>query len=178
MKRIFTLAAVLLISIPAVFAQEKQDKKDDGWKDKVKAEKIAFITNDLELTSEEAQDFWPIYNKYSQLNAEANKTVREAHKALCEAVEAGSGVEAKLDAYAAAVDSQKSNMADAVKEYKKVISVEKVAKLYISEEKFRFQQIEKLHRGGNERGPQPRGGHNGERPEGAPQPQPSQQAQQ
>lgn len=175
MKRIFTLVAVVLVSIPTIFAQ---DKKDDGWKDRVKAEKIALITTSLELTPEEAQDFWPIYNKYSEINTEANKAVRDAYKELKEAVEAGSGVESKLDAYAKALDAQKSCVADAVKEYKKVISVEKVAKLYLSEERFRSQQIERLHKGGNDRGPQGQRCPQGERPEGAPQPAPVQPAQQ
>ena len=30
----------------------------------VKSAKIAFITRELDLTEEEAQKFWPVYNKY------------------------------------------------------------------------------------------------------------------
>ncbi len=164
-----------MVSIPAVFAQEKGEKKDDGWKDRIKAEKIAFITSELELTSEEAQAFWPIYNKYTEQCAEQNKAVREAYKDLKEAIEAESGVESKLDAYVKALDEQKCSAADAVKEYKKVLSAEKVAKLYVSEEKFRVQHIEKLHKGGDRgpqpRGPQPRDGQGA--PQGAPQGQPN-----
>ena len=33
--------------------------------EKVEAHKIAFITNELNLTPEESQKFWPIYNEYS-----------------------------------------------------------------------------------------------------------------
>ncbi len=32
--------------------------------EKVQALKIAFITQKLELTSDEAQKFWPVYNRY------------------------------------------------------------------------------------------------------------------
>lgn len=34
--------------------------------EKIKALKTAFITNKLDLSSKEAQQFWPIYNEYSK----------------------------------------------------------------------------------------------------------------
>lgn len=41
-------------------------QNDDGSKrgEKVQALKIAFITQKLELTAEEAQKFWPVYGQY------------------------------------------------------------------------------------------------------------------
>ena len=39
-----------------------QAKAQDG--EKIKALKIAFITQRLQLTPEQAQKFWPIYNQY------------------------------------------------------------------------------------------------------------------
>ncbi len=35
-----------------------------GKKEKVKALKIAYITSEINLTTEEAQKFWPIYNTF------------------------------------------------------------------------------------------------------------------
>jgi hypothetical protein len=37
--------------------------------------------------------------------------------------------------------------------YEKVLSVEKLAKLYVGEERFRRQQVRRLHVGGNRPGP-------------------------
>ena len=51
------LAAFALLSITNVDAQSKKE----GWQDKVKSEKIGFITVELNLTPEEAQVFWPVY---------------------------------------------------------------------------------------------------------------------
>lgn len=34
--------------------------------DKIKAHKIAYITDQLNLSAEEAQKFWPIYNDYNE----------------------------------------------------------------------------------------------------------------
>ena len=35
--------------------------------EKIKALKIAFITEELNLTSNEAEKFWPVYNKYDEI---------------------------------------------------------------------------------------------------------------
>lgn len=43
------------------FGQEFKDKKE-----KIKALKVAYITEKLNLTAEEAQKFWPIYNTFDE----------------------------------------------------------------------------------------------------------------
>lgn len=49
----------------------------------IKAQKVAFITQRIALTPEEAQVFWPIYNRYEAELEEVRKTIgkdrREAH---------------------------------------------------------------------------------------------------
>lgn len=49
---------LLLIATLALNGQVKQD-----W-EKIKSLKVAFITERLELTPNEAQSFWPIYNEH------------------------------------------------------------------------------------------------------------------
>jgi hypothetical protein len=47
------------------FAQDFKERRE-----KVKALKVAFITEKLELTTEEAQKFWPIYNVFDDNQSE------------------------------------------------------------------------------------------------------------
>ena len=61
MKIKFTYLLLLIFGIQLGFGQEK-----DSRKEKIKALKIAFISQKLSLTSEEAEKFWPIYNKYDE----------------------------------------------------------------------------------------------------------------
>ncbi len=56
-----TLLLILLISFSTISALQAQDGPGD---EKIQALKIAFITQKLNLSSDEAQTFWPIYNKY------------------------------------------------------------------------------------------------------------------
>ena len=58
-----------------------------GRKDKVKALKIAYITEELNLTTEEAQRFWPIYNAFDDKQADLR---HEKMRAILDRFEPGS----------------------------------------------------------------------------------------
>lgn len=62
MKRIFTLLIFSLAVSLTALAQENP-KNEAG---RLEAFKIAYLTKKLNLSPEEAQRFWPIYNKYQQ----------------------------------------------------------------------------------------------------------------
>ncbi len=50
----------LLFSTTLMFGQRRPDKE------KIKSLKVAYITERLNLTSSEAQEFWPIYNAHEE----------------------------------------------------------------------------------------------------------------
>ncbi len=63
---------VILISFSAFgFAQNGSLIK--GKRDKIKSLKIAFITDELSLTSEESAKFWPIYNAFEEKQQDIRK---------------------------------------------------------------------------------------------------------
>jgi hypothetical protein len=63
MKQLFTILSFFFMLSFAAFAQNGGGKQAPGQK--IEALKIAYITSKLNLSPEEAQKFWPIYNKYS-----------------------------------------------------------------------------------------------------------------
>ena len=62
-KNLFLI--VILFSFFELSAQER-DRDRDGHREKIKALKTAHITEGLNLSPEEAEKFWPIYNEYEQ----------------------------------------------------------------------------------------------------------------
>ena len=58
MKHIYTFFIVVFIT-SSVFSQKRGENKE-----KIKALKIAYLTEKLDLSSNEAEKFWPIYNKH------------------------------------------------------------------------------------------------------------------
>lgn len=146
MKRILLMLSVLILAFPNAGAQEK-GKKD--WQDRWKAEKIAYLTDAMELTSSEAEKFWPIYNKCECEKKDSFKAMVNAYKALDEAINAGKDekeINNLLDKYLESQDSGKDIERKYVAEYRKVLPSKKVAKLYIAEESFRRQQIHRLNK--------------------------------
>ena len=70
MKKI-TLLLFICLFAANVFGQQGHRGE------KVKALKIAFITEQLDLSSEEASQFWPIYNKYEEKINDIRKKERK-----------------------------------------------------------------------------------------------------
>lgn len=121
---------------------------NQDWKQKMMSEKIAFLTAEMDLTPEEAQVFWPVYNEVNKRSDEAMHKVFGTFKALEQALNEGKSekeVQKLLDQYLKALDMQKETNSEAAEKYKKVLPAEKVARLYVGEERFRRQHIRRLH---------------------------------
>ncbi len=146
MKRILLILSVLAFIVPGMGAQDK-GKKD--WHERWKAEKIAYLTDAMELTSAEAEKFWPVYNKCESEKKTSFKVVIDAYKALEDAIKAGKNdneISSLLDKYIQSQNSGKDIDSKYVAEYRKILPAKKVAKLYIAEESFRRQQIHRLNK--------------------------------
>ena len=69
---------LMIILFLATLGMNAQDRKFE----EIKAHKIAFITEKVNLTSTQAQKFWPIYNKHEQQVMALRKTQLESLKTL------------------------------------------------------------------------------------------------
>lgn len=55
---------IIVLAFGSFYFAKAQDEDADKRADKIQALKIAFITEQLSLTSDEAQRFWPVYGQY------------------------------------------------------------------------------------------------------------------
>lgn len=155
MKKIIHIALAALIMLASAISVSANRRCDGDWKQKMMSEKIAFLTVELGITPEEAQVFWPVYNQIDKERDEAMRKVFKSFKALEDATSAGKGekeISKFLNEYLKALEAQGTVEQNAYKEYSKVLPVEKLAKLYVGEEKFRRQHIRRLHGGGGKPG--------------------------
>lgn len=122
----------------------------DDWKQKMMSEKIAFLTMEINLTPEEAQIFWPVYNQInSERDAAMNDIINTFH-AMKKAIDEGKSekeIAECLNKYIAAQEKLRETDNASYDRYIKVLSVEKVAKLYVAEEKFRRNHIRSMKEG-------------------------------
>ena len=71
----FLLIILSLVSISS-FSQFRMGEK----KEQIRALKVGFITNELALTTDEAAEFWPIYNAYDDKQFEIRHQKMKAFK--------------------------------------------------------------------------------------------------
>jgi predicted Holliday junction resolvase-like endonuclease len=80
MNKIILFIIVLLFTANIVHAQPVGNK--GNRQEKIEAILVAFVTKHLDLTVDEAQQFWPVYNKYNEeyKNAVKNNRTDEIKK--------------------------------------------------------------------------------------------------
>jgi len=132
-------------------------KKLDGEQDnkriqQIQSVRIAFFTAELELTPEEAELFWPLYNKMwkekESSHNEAQKTLRDIQKHIKGEQKLATEAELKVlltryidnNAAIGAIDKRYHT------EFLAIMSTEKLAKLYKAEEDFRMRMIRQLRK--------------------------------
>jgi len=75
MKQIFTLVTVFILSLAA--KAQDQIQPDPKTEEKIQAMEVGYISQKLNLTSEEAQKFWPVFNDYKR---DINQVLRSFKK--------------------------------------------------------------------------------------------------
>lgn len=65
-----------MICTLSLFSQQNSFAPDQGDGGRIEALKIAYITKKLNLSPDEAQKFWPIYNNYSSEMREVRREQR------------------------------------------------------------------------------------------------------
>lgn len=131
------LLLALIIAMPSIAQNGARRKK---IREQIDAQKVAFITEKLQLTPAEAQQFWPIYNEYE---SQRQTIVKEFMEKNLE--ERDMDVETLTDKQALEIaDSQiiqAQKMLDLRKKYhaefKKVLSPKKLLLLYQAERDFK-----------------------------------------
>ena len=140
-SKYFIVAVLALFSLArsAAFAHQEGD-----WREKMRAERVAFLTTAMELTPAEAEKFWPVYNSMEAERRASFGKVMRAYKALSDGVAAGKTdkeLEVLVNDYTTANKNSHSIEAKYTPQLIKILSVSKVAKLFVAEEEFRRQQI-------------------------------------
>ena len=153
MKKVISVLCALVVLSMSAFAQGPQGPRrggDNGWRERVRAEKVAFLTEEIDLTESEAQVFWPIYNEIQKSQRDGFEAVKNAYDAMAKGVEekkGGKEMEKLVKAYIDAKEKNEGIETKYLNKLLKVLPAEKVARYYVAEEKFRHQQIGRLGNG-------------------------------
>jgi len=145
MKIIQKLAWIFIPILLAsnAFGQEEMNKEKE---DKIEALKVGFITQELNLTTTEAEKFWPVYNEMDAKMKEIRQSCRKINQELRESEEKISNDDAKKKLATLFENDQKE--LDLKKEYSekfiKIIGEKRTLKLLSLEHEFRRVLLERL----------------------------------
>ncbi len=166
-KRIILFVFLLFGLNSVLWAQQPQqnDERRKAEFEAFKAKRVAYITQEMGLTTEESQAFWPLCNELQEKKFELNKELRKAFRDLSRAERSG---QKPSDAdYKKVVDlgaDVKVKEAQLEKEYytrfEKVISSEKILKYQRAEQLFARKMLEERDSRDNRDNPR-RGGPEG-----------------
>jgi Spy/CpxP family protein refolding chaperone len=139
MNKILTTLFTLMAFLSA-YAQPMDSK----MKSKIENIKIGVITQAVDLTPAQAQQFWPIYNKYSQ----DLKSIRKDFKESIQMSRAEDATEAQMQQVLTQLSTAKQQELDLQKKYQadflRVISPKQLLDLYAAEKRFNAELARRI----------------------------------
>lgn len=140
MRYLITIAALAIFGTN-VFGQSAG--LEVSKRERLESLKVAYLTKELQLTPEEAQQFWPLYNEMTKKMRDIRKEQRGNRMDAKERFDSMSDAE-----LSEAIDKElayEQEELDLKKEYnakfKKILPIKKVAKLHAAEKGFRKELL-------------------------------------
>ena len=117
-------------------------------RDKIKALKIAYITEQLELSSKEAQEFWPIYNSFQEKMMVIRRSERKQFGNRANPISDVSDSEATkmLSTFTNLQEEKQELTSKLIADLKGVIPDKKTILLLRAEESFKRKLLQQYHR--------------------------------
>lgn len=138
MKKLIPIL-ILLISFTSLAQQPSSER--------IKAMKVAHVTKKLDLSSQEAEKFWPVYNAYDEkTSALRNNDLKKIKREI--RISAGNLSDAQAEQLLTRLMNVETNLHEArvtlVNDLRKVISAEKIIRLKAAEDEFNKILLQKL----------------------------------
>ena len=142
--RLLSVAALLLLLTPAAQAQAAAGGGRKGQRlSQLENAKIAFITNRVSLTQDQAQKFWPLYNEFAARRRELNRSGRLLRREVTEGMTDQQLRDNFTQAFA--MRQQELNLEkEYFDKFQKIISLRQVAQLFQAERDFTKEVINRV----------------------------------
>lgn len=139
---IYLLLVLLYLAPVKIFSQQSP-------KEKVKTFKIAYITENLNLTSKEAQGFWPVYNQHDSFMMQNRNQERQILRKLRNTFKKGESISKDqeglyLDKLINIEDQKANSRKKLVNDLKKVLPNTKILRLLVAEKEFHRKMMKRI----------------------------------
>lgn len=142
---IAVLAVTFLLSLHSL--AQPGDKREQ-----IEAQKVAFLTRQLELTPEKSQEFWPVYNEYRE------KLDKNRPRVIGEVIDKGGldemsdeEIESMIDRIVNSELERAKLQQEYIKRFREILTVRQVAELMKAELQFKRTLLRRLRDGDRQR---------------------------
>ncbi len=138
-----TLFILLLVISAGSFAQSS----NGNWKERrerLQAARVGFITNRLNLTTDQSAAFWPVYNEYYQKRMELRKEMRKLKMNDYDQNASDAQIRKDLDQMLKVHQQETDLEKEYTEKMLKVVTPRQVAALYKAEQEFNGMMMDRL----------------------------------
>ena len=144
--KILTTILIVILGLTGANTANAQQRDNNTLLSKIQAQRVAFFTQKMEITPEEAQKFWPVYNEYSRKKniLVAEKTRLTRFYTANSATMSNNDVELTIKKYIQIAKDETALLDEYNAKFLAILPAHKVMKLYMAEVQFRqwlLQQI-------------------------------------
>jgi len=144
--KIFTTFILVLSFVISGLQSNAQESNKISKEQQIKSQKIAFFTDKIGLTPEEAEKFWPIYNRYWEIKNNIIANRKETMTYFANNSE--NMTEKEMFQYADSYINYEMQLAELLKEYhekfKEILPIQKVMKIYLADYEFKAYLLKKI----------------------------------
>lgn len=153
MKYFLILPLLLLSGILSAQQPPPGEEPPKEARERVEAMKVGFLTQRLNLNAEEAKVFWPVYNHYQDELEALRKSRREnlSNTKMNFDELSDKDVEKAVDSELGFRQSELDLLKKYHTQFKQVLPIKKVAKLYRAEEDFKRELLDRIRENRMER---------------------------
>lgn len=146
MYKIISFLSIIMLYSSLVFSQGHRGEKSPEMRAKIEAQKISYITQQLELSPEEAQKFWPLYNEMNKKKDAFHKEFRQLFRDLKRGSENLTEDDLiKISDRMAELKVEKAKMEREYHyKYKKVLSAKQILDLHLAEKQFQGMLLRRI----------------------------------
>ncbi len=139
---LFSLISVVGFSQETEKRAEKRAEKKKERTEKMESLRIAFLTEALDLSVEESQSFWPVYNDHAKKRKKIleGRTKMDKNVEITDNTQAAQMIDEELRIERALLDLK----TDYVRDLKTVLPDTKIAKLMMASKRFKKELLDKM----------------------------------
>lgn len=152
MKKIILLILINCLSLAIISAQPhrggKHKEPTPEMREKMEAYRVAFITEKLDLSAEEAQQFWPIFNEREQRIQTLKKEQRKQRKNTDVSQLTDAEIQTLIDRHFDFKQQELDIDREYTTKFAKVLPLRKVVMLHRVEREFRHKILKEYQKRG------------------------------